>query len=131
MQLLRSLVGVMGLSNAEVARRARVSLASLNRYFKGDAEPRLKFVLAVAPVLGLEVREFFELAYPGSRPPSAARQKIEWLFPPVPPGKAPQSPRAEPTEGPLQRKDVEKMLEDFRHDLLRELREVLGGNQDA
>lgn len=128
MQLIRSLAGIMGFSNAALARRAGVSLATLNRNFKGDAEPRLKVVLAVVPVLGLEVREFFELAYPGSKAASAARQKIEWLFrQPDLPGEAPKSPQAKQPEAPLQRKEAEKMLEDFRRDLLREVREMLSG----
>jgi DNA-binding phage protein len=129
MELLQTLARILGLSNAALARRANVSLASLMRYFKGQAEPRLDFVLAVVPAIGLEAREFFELAYPGIKAPSAGYQKIAKLFKPIQPGKALESPRApepEPApEVPLGREEVEKMLDDFRAGLLRDLREIL------
>ena len=57
------------------------------RYFKGDAEPRLDFVLAVVRAIGLEVREFFELAYPDPTTSTAARQRIEQILRPIRPGK--------------------------------------------
>jgi transcriptional regulator with XRE-family HTH domain len=67
MDLLRTLARAMGYSNAALARRANVSLASLVRYFKGDAEPRLDFVLAVVRAIGLEVREFLRAGLPRAR----------------------------------------------------------------
>jgi AcrR family transcriptional regulator len=122
MDLLRTLARAMGYSNAALARRANVSLASLMRYFKGDAEPRLDFVLAVVRAIGLEVREFFELAYPEPAAPTAARQRIEKILGPIRPGKVlepppPKEPERKPEVVPLQREDVERMLEDLRRDV--------------
>jgi len=126
MDLLRTLVRAMGFSNAALARRANVSLASLVRYFKGEAEPRLDFVLAVVRAIGLDVREFFELAYPEREAPTAARQKIERILGPVRPGRVlesppPREPEPKPEAAPLRREDVERMLEDLRRDV----REIL------
>lgn len=126
MDLLHTLTRTMGFSNAALARRANVSLASLIRYFKGDAEPRLDFVLAVVRAIGLEVREFFELAYPDSTAPTATRQRIEKILVPIRPGKAlepppPKEPERNPEGVPLQREDIEKMFEDLRRDV----REIL------
>jgi AcrR family transcriptional regulator len=126
MDLLHTLARAMRFSNAALARRANVSLASLVRYFKGDAEPRLDFVLAVVRAIGLEVREFFELAYPDSTAPTAARQRIEKILGPVRPGKALEAPptkepERKPEGVPLQREDIERMLEDLRRDV----REIL------
>jgi DNA-binding phage protein len=87
MDLLRTLARTMGYSNAALARRADVSLASLVRYFKGEAEPRLEFVLAVVRAVGLDVREFFEMAYPEREAPTAARQRIEKILGPIRPGR--------------------------------------------
>jgi DNA-binding phage protein len=131
-ELLHTLARVLGLSNAALARRADVSLASMNRYFKGDAEARLDFVLAVVRAVGLEVREFFELAYPKPEAPTATYQKVATLLKPIQPGRALESPRVpDPKPGPegvpLRREEVEKMLDDFRADFLRELREILEG----
>src|SRR3954462_9988072 len=92
MDLLRTLARTMGFSNAALARRGDVSLASLVRYFKGDAEPRLEFVLAVVRAIGLDVREFFEMAYPERAEPTAARQRIETILGPIRPGRILESP---------------------------------------
>ena len=126
MDLLRTLARALGFSNAALARRADVSLASLVRYFKNEAEPRLDFVLAVVRAIGLDVREFFELAYPARESPTAARQSIDRILGPIRPGKVlesppPKEPAPKPEIVPLQREDVEKMLEDLRRDV----REIL------
>ncbi|MFL6232047.1 MAG: helix-turn-helix domain-containing protein [Thermoanaerobaculia bacterium] len=126
MDLLQTLARVMGLKNAALARRAEVSLASLNRYFKGQAQPRLDFVLKIVRAMGFEAGEFFEMAYPKTAAPSAARQKLNTMFKPVRPGKAVESPRTpEPEDTPLQREEVERMLKEFRSSLMRDLRDVL------
>jgi DNA-binding phage protein len=127
MDLLRTLARALGYSNAALARRADVALASLMRYFKGDAEPRLDFVLAVVRAIGLDVREFFEMAYPERETPSAARQSIERILGPLRPGKvleSPPVPEPKPEVVPLRREDVEGMLEDLRRDV----RELLAGH---
>ncbi len=126
MDLLRTLARTMGFSNAALARRANVSLASLVRYFKNEAEPRLDFTLAVVRAIGLDVREFFEFAYPERESPTAARQSIDRILGPIRPGKVlesppPKEPEPRPEIVPLQREDVERMLEDLRRDV----REIL------
>jgi len=126
MELLRTLARARGFSNAALARQANVALASLMRYFKGEAEPRLDFVLAVVRAIGLDVREFFELAYPERETPTAARQSLERILGPVQLGKVlesppPKEPEAKPEAVPLQREDIERMLEDLRRDV----REIL------
>jgi transcriptional regulator with XRE-family HTH domain len=131
MELLRTLVRAMGYSNAALARRANVSLASLVRYFKGEAEPRLDFVLAVVRAIGLDVPEFFELAYPHREAPTAARQKIEKILGPIQPGRVlesppPREPEPKPEATPLRREEVERMLEDLRRDV-REIMASQGG----
>jgi DNA-binding phage protein len=128
MDLLRSLARTRGFSNAALARRANVSLASLVRYFKGDAEPRLDFVLDVVKAIGLDVLEFFEMAYPKRETPTAARQSIERILGPIRPGKVLESlpekePEPKPEAVPLRREDVERMLEDLRRDV-REIMEA-------
>ena len=123
MDLLRTLARTMGFSNAALARQANVSLASLVRYFKGDAEPKLELVLAVVRAIGLDVREFFELAYPELEAPTEARQKIERILGPIRPGRVLERPPAgsrpepKPEVPPLLREDVERMLEDLRRDV--------------
>jgi DNA-binding phage protein len=131
MDLLRTLARAMGYSNAALARRANVSLASLVRYFKGEAEPRLDFVLAVVRAIGLDIREFFELAYPAREAPTAARQKVGKILGPIQPGRVlesppPREPEPRPEATPLHREEVERMMEDLRRDV-REIMEMQGG----
>jgi transcriptional regulator with XRE-family HTH domain len=126
MDLLRTLARAMGYSNAALARRANVALASLVRYFKGDAEPRLEFVLLVVRAIGLDVREFFEMAYPERETPTEARQRLEKILGPIRPGRVLESPPTRepgplpevPSEAtPLRREDIERMLDDLRRDV--------------
>jgi DNA-binding phage protein len=136
MDLLRTLARAMGLSNAALARRADVSLASLVRYFKGDAEPRLDFVLAVVRAIGLDVREFFEMAYPERAEATAARQRIEKILGPIRPGKIlesppPKTPEPQPEASPLRREDIERMLEDLRRDVREIMEKQATGNAAA
>ncbi|MFL6262303.1 MAG: helix-turn-helix domain-containing protein [Thermoanaerobaculia bacterium] len=134
MDLLRMLARTLGLSNAALARKADVSLASLVRYFKGEAEPRLDFVLLVVRAIGLSAREFFELAYPAGEAPTAARQKIERVLGPVRPGRVlesppPKEPEPRPEATPLRRENIDSMLEDLRRDV-REILERQAGKAE-
>jgi len=136
MDLLRTLARTMGFSNAALARRGNVALASLVRYFKGDAEPRLDFVLAVVRAIGLDVREFFEMAYPEREEPTAARQRIEKILGPIRPGRVlesppPKAPERQPEATPLRREDVERMLEDLRRDVREIMESQARGTTDS
>ena len=128
--LIRVLARTLGFNNSSLARRAQVPLATLVRYFKGEGGPKIEFLLAVVRALGLEVREFWELAYPEPAAPSAARLKVERMLgqfhlgqlrvvqapqaaPPPPP---PQEPMDEDAV-PLTRQDMEKILEELRRDV--------------
>ncbi|HEY3568492.1 MAG TPA: helix-turn-helix transcriptional regulator [Thermoanaerobaculia bacterium] len=123
MGLVQMMARSLGYSNAALARRAKVSLASLVRYFKGDAEPRLEFLIAVIWALGLTLRDFFELAYPHDPPePTESRKKIEKLLGPILPEKGPgrsplKAPETKPEPAPLRREDIERMLEELRRDV--------------
>lgn len=126
--LVRVLARALGFSNAGLARQSGVPIASLVRYFKGEGEPKIEFLVAVVRTLGLGVREFFELAYPSAESPSAARVRLENILGPIRPGKvleppAPPKPAPPAEVVPLQREDIERMLEDLRRDV-RELFEA-------
>jgi AcrR family transcriptional regulator len=126
--LVRVLARTLGFSNAALARKSGVPIASLVRYFKGEGEPKMEFLVAVVRALGLGVREFFELAYPAAESPSASRVTIENLLGPIRPGRVlepPPPPKPAPAAEvvPLQREDIERMLEDLRRDV-RELFEA-------
>jgi DNA-binding phage protein len=132
--LIRVLARTLGFNNSSLARRAQVPLATLVRYFKGEGGPKIEFLLAVVRALGLEVREFWELAYPEPAAPSAARLKVERMLGQFHLGQlrvvqaaqaAPPPPPQELKEEavPLTRQDMEKILDEIRRDV-RELLEA-------
>ncbi|HEX6863593.1 MAG TPA: helix-turn-helix transcriptional regulator, partial [Thermoanaerobaculia bacterium] len=72
MELLRTIVRMLGFTNREVERRAGLNHATAVRYFRGEGEPKLEFLLAVCKAIGLEYWEFFDIAYPQRKEPSDA-----------------------------------------------------------
>lgn len=129
LDLLRTLMRMLGFSNREVERRMGLNHGSVSRVFSGIIEAKLELVLGAARAIGLEYDEFFALAYPDLRPPEreseAARRirsMLEDLRPlgsrlgrPAPPPEAPPPPPAEPL-------NRDELLADFR----KVLREIMG-----
>lgn len=128
--LLRVMARVQGYSNAALARKSGVPIASLVRYFKGEGEPKIEFLLASLRALGLGVREFFELAYP-QEPHSAARVEIETLLGPIRHKiRTPPVPPPPPKSGGMSRSEIEKMLLEL-HREVRRLADPQGTNSGA
>lgn len=112
MELLRTIVRMLGYTNRDVERRAGLNHATAVRYFRGEGEPKLEFVLAVAKAIGLEYWEFFDIAYPQRQEPSASGQRLRRLLNQLVPSSA--KPVEKP---PLQGKELEAMLEEMRRNL--------------
>jgi len=112
MELLRTIVRLLGFTNRDVERRAGLNHATAVRNFRGEGEPKLEFLLAVVKAIGLEYREFFELAYPERKEPSASGQKLQRLLSQFVPA------TVRPVERPpLQPQELEEMLEEMRRDI--------------
>ena len=112
MELLRTIVRLLGFTNRDVERRAGLNHATAVRNFRGEGEPKLEFLLAVVKAIGLDYQEFFELAYPERREPSASGQKLRRLLSQFVP--ASDRPAEKP---PLQPQELEEMLEEMRRDI--------------
>lgn len=117
MELLRTVVRMLGYTNRDVARRGGLHQVTAAKYFRGEGEPRLDFVLAVLRAIELQPWEFFEFAYPERGEPSEAGRRVRRLLSQFTP--AVTRPAEKP---PLQGRELEEMLEDLR----REIR-ALGG----
>jgi AcrR family transcriptional regulator len=117
MELIRFLARTLGFNNAKLSRRAKVPLATLVRYFKGEGEPKLEFLLSMVRTLGLDIREFFDLAYPAPPAPTAARMKLERILRQIQPTRLEVPPPPKPEPASFSRADVEKMMEDLRRDM--------------
>ena len=112
MELLRTIVRMLGYTNRDVERRAGLNHATAVRYFRGEGEPKLEFVLAVAKAIGLEYWEFFDIAYPQRQEPSASGQRLRRLLNQLVPSSV--KPAEKP---PLQGKELEALLEEMRRNL--------------
>lgn len=122
MELLRTIVRLLGYTNREVERRANLNHATAVRYFRGEGEPKIEFLLGVLRAIGLEYWEFFSLAYPGREGSSAAYQKLQRLLEQLVPASARISQAARPEaaeiDGKLEelRREVRAMMEEKRRE---------------
>lgn len=111
MELLRTVVRLLGYTNRDVARRAGLHQVTAAKYFRGEGEPKLDFVLAVLEAIELQPWEFFDFAYP-EREPSEAGRKVRRLMSQFTPAvtRAAEKP-------PLQGRELEEMLEELRREI--------------
>ena len=112
MELLRTIVRLLGYTNRDVERRAGLNHATAVRNFRGEGEPKLEFLLAVVKAIGLEYWEFFEIAYPERKEPSDSGLKLRRLLSQFVPASA--RPAEKP---PLQPRELEEMLEEMQRDI--------------
>lgn len=123
MELLRTIVRLLGHTNRDVERRAGLNHTTAVRYFRGEGEPKLEFLLAVLRAIGLEYWEFFELAYPERTQPSAAGQKLrrllEQLVPPA--ARSPQAAAAEPAEPDWKTEELQREIRAMVEEAIRKI----------
>ena len=112
MDLLRTLVRMLGYTNRDVARRAGLHQVTAAKYFRGEGDPKLDFVLAVLKAIELQPWEFFDFAYPERGEPSAAGRRVQRLLTQFTPAAA--RPAEKP---PLQGRELEEMLEELRSEI--------------
>lgn len=125
LELVRTLMRLLGYRNRDVERKMGVSPSYLTRVFRGDVEIRLDLVLLMVKAIGLEYAEFFALAYPeGTTPQSPAAKEIEFLLEGLRPVRL-RSPRPEEPP-PRETRTKAAALDDEAADRVREIvREVL------
>jgi transcriptional regulator with XRE-family HTH domain len=83
LNLLRSLMRLLGFSNREVERRMELNPGQVSRVLSGQVEAKMALVLGMARSIGLEYDELFAFAYPEPRPAaqeSAAAKSVRFLL---------------------------------------------------
>lgn len=109
--VLRTVMRVLGFRNADLERKLGLSTSYLSRLFSGGIELRFEHIVLLSKAMGLRPDEIFRFAYPetGEAPSEAARRlraSTGSFQPPVSPSaQAPQPPAqpAAPTEADLER----------------------------
>jgi transcriptional regulator with XRE-family HTH domain len=135
LDLLRTLMRMLGFSNREVERRMGLNHGSVSRVFSGHIEAKLELVLGAARAIGLEYDEFFAFAYPDLRPPgreSEAARKIRSMLEDLRPlgnrlGRAVPPPAELPPPAPVEPLNRDELLADFK----KVLREIMGESRPA
>src|SRR5215208_6424197 len=97
-QILRTAMRVLGLTNAEIERRLGVSGGYLTRLFGGVMELRFEHIVDISRAMGLEPEEVLQIAFPQPRnPPTEAAQRLRETLMPIlpPPPAAPAAPQPE------------------------------------
>jgi transcriptional regulator with XRE-family HTH domain len=109
--VLRTVMRVLGFRNADLERKLGLSTSYLSRLFSGGIELRFEHIVLLSKAMGLRPDEIFRFAYPetGDAPSEAARRlraSTGSFQPPVPPS-APSQP-AQPT--PPTEADLERLM---------------------
>jgi transcriptional regulator with XRE-family HTH domain len=127
MDILRTLMRMLGVSNREVERRLELNTSTLSRVFGGIVEAKLELVLSIARAIGLEYVEFFAFAYPElPETPSESARRLLSMLEGLHPGRLARLAGTAPAPEPRPR--VEKAAEAPKVDrdtLVRDMREAL------
>ena len=121
LELLSTLIRILGLSNREIERRVGLSPSYLSRLFGGYLELKMEHVLEIGRALGLEPQEFFELAYPkSSEPPSESMERLRNVLDTLQPKRPAAEPAPKPLPG-LNTEEVERSVQDALRQVLLDL----------
>lgn len=119
LDLLRTLIRILGLSNREIERRAGFSPSYLSRLFGNYLELKYEHILEISRALGISPREFFELAYPDAgEPPTDSMKKIRQVLQKMQPSRPPEP--AKPAPG-LSAEDVERRIQEALRQVFQDL----------
>jgi hypothetical protein len=136
LDVLRTLLRMLGVSNREVERRLELRHSAVTRLFSGQVEAKLELVLGIVRVIGLGYDEFFGIVYPGRRAAGeetdAARRIGSLLADLNPAGIRPASPPAAARSAASRPATATEAVD--RDELLRDLRQVVRevlGEMDA
>ena len=121
LDLLRTLIRILGLSNREIERRVGFSPSYLSRLFGNYLELKYEHVLEISRALGITPREFFELAYPDNlEAPTESMKRIRGVLQNMQPTRPPVEAPAKPEPG-LSAEEVERRIQEALRQVFQDL----------
>ena len=120
LDLLRTLIRILGLSNREIERRVGFSPSYLSRLFGNYLELKYEHVLEISRALGITPREFFELAYPdNAEMPTESMKRIRNVLQNMQPSRPVEVP-PKPAPG-LSAEEVERKIQEALRQVFQDL----------
>jgi transcriptional regulator with XRE-family HTH domain len=121
LELLRTLIRILGLPNREVERRLQLTPSYLSRLFGGYIEVKLEHVIAICRALGIHPSEFFRFAYPDPiEPPTESARKVLTMLQSAQPKARPAETPPAPPPG-LSKEEVERRVQEALQKVFQEL----------
>ena len=121
LDLLRTLIRILGLSNREIERRVGFSPSYLSRLFGNYLELKYEHVLEISRALGITPREFFELAYPdNAEQPTESMKRIRTVLQNMQPSRPLMEAPPKPAPG-LSAEEVERRIQDALRQVFQDL----------
>jgi len=121
LDLLRTLIRILGLSNREIERRAGFSPSYLSRLFGNYLELKYEHVLEISRALGITPRELFELAYHDhAETPTESMKRIRSTLQTMQPAARPVDTSTKPASG-LSAEEVERRIQEALRQVFQDL----------
>jgi len=122
LDLLKTLIRILGLSNREIERRAGFSPSYLSRLFGNYLELKYEHILEISRALGITPREFFELAYPdNAEAPTESMKRIRSVLQNMQPLPRPVETAAPKPAPGLSAEEVERRIQDALRQVFQDL----------
>jgi transcriptional regulator with XRE-family HTH domain len=120
LSVLRTAMKVLDVTNREIEKKLGQSYGYLSRLFAGTIDLKVEHILDICQAIGLRPAEFFHLAYPRVGTPTESARRLRDVlqgFQTTPLENA----DGEPEPPPLTQTEMEKMMLDSLHRLLKQM----------
>lgn len=122
LQLVKTVMRMLGVTNRELARRLGINPSHLSRILNGQLELKVEHLLNMSAAMGLQPDEFFRLAYPTrTEPPTESAQVLRGLLPEGAALAPPSPPAPSPKAGGMTEEEIDRRIQESVLRLFREL----------